>query len=173
MSAWASFPIICSRCACLRVCMCMCAQVCLCVCLSCLKVLCAMYMCVRFVTSASLKPSKEQGSCFHGIGTAFSGCLLWCWAAEPSHFCRVGVGGYRVLLLSCSLQGLRGYYCSEAVQDQCLFSAPAPLNHPQIPPLVPSCLAQPAAVLSNPKAFLLHSFNLLLLPKGLVGGKIP
>lgn len=78
-----------------------------------------------------------------------------------------------VLPLSCSLQGLRGCYCSEAVQDQCLFSAPAPLNHPQIPPLVPSCLAQPAAVLGNPKAFLLHFFNLLLLPKGQVGGKIP
>lgn len=83
--------------------------------LSCLKVLCAMCMCVCFVASASLKPSEEQGSCFHGIGTALSGCLLWCWAAEPSHFCRVGVGGYRVLLLSCSLQGLRGYFCSEAV----------------------------------------------------------
>lgn len=49
-----------------------------------------------------------------------------------------------VLPLSCSLQGLRGCYCSEAVQDQCLFSAPAPLNppksHPSSPPALPSLL---------------------------------
>lgn len=43
------------------------------------------------------------------------------------------------------------------------------LAHPSTPPQ----LALLAAVISNPRAFLLHFSNMLLIPKALVGGKTP
>ena len=123
------------------------------------------------MTSSSLKAPKEQGSFFHCIGAALSGCLVWCWVRSPiiSAECGgVGTECFRCPASTCaSLQGPRGVLLQWGGAGPTPLLCPCPPEHPPTPTPCALLPCPACCCYQQSQGFPVALFQSTMAPKGL------